>query len=293
MTKKNVLITGSGGYLGSMLFNKMKNKNNVFHYDITFGQDILNFEDLENTIVKNKITHVVHLAAIANLNFYDDDIEKSDKINIVGSKNIINLCNKYNAQLFFASTCCCYGDNKLEFSDETSPLSPTEPYSKSKKSIEDYILSGDNNHVVMRLATFYGGTRVRKEIVIPLFINKIYNDEILEIHGDGFQKRTYTHVEDISNGIKSLVENSETLNYNIYNITTENSYSIYDIIYEISSSLEKNTMLKYVKDRDSQFTEIKISNKRLRETGWECKYDLKSGVKESLESYKKNNYKFI
>ena len=65
----NVLITGSGGYLGSMLFQKMSKKFNVFHYDITFGQDILDFEKLENAFVKNKLNYVVHIAAVANLNF--------------------------------------------------------------------------------------------------------------------------------------------------------------------------------------------------------------------------------
>lgn len=290
---RNILITGSGGYLGSVLYNKLNKQYNVFHYDILYGQDILNKEQLEKEFIENKIDYVVHLAAVANLNFYDDDIGKSDDINITGSKNLLELCDRYNAKLLFASTCCCYGDNKLNCSDETSKLCPTEAYAKSKKTIEDYMLSYDNKHVIMRLATFYGGQNVRKEIVIPLFIDKIYKEELIEIHGNGFQKRTYTHVEDISTGIKCLINNYDNLKHKIYNITTENSCSLYDILFTISKFLNKEFKVKYVKDRDSQFTELKISNKRLRGLGWNCKYDLYNGMKESIESYEKNGYKFL
>lgn len=283
----NILLTGSGGYLGKYVKEKLEKNHNVFGYDIVDGNDILDFEKMDSFFQKHNIEYVVHLAAVANLNFYDDDIEGSDKINIKGSKNILELCNKYGAKLFFASTCCCYGSNMLQYSDETSVLSPTEPYSQSKKAIEDEIMKeGKTDHVIMRLATFYGGKNVRKEIVVPLFINKVNNGELIEIHGSGKQQRTYTHVEDVSDGIVSLVNNYQKLKYSVYNITGEEAYSIYDILSEIGKYFNKEIRVKYVSDRVSQFTQIKISNKRLRETGWECKYNLAKGIEESMKHVK-------
>ena len=52
------------------------------------------------------------------------------------AKKIMSICEKNNVRVIFASTCCCYGDNKLEVSNETSEVWPTEPYSQSKRSIE-------------------------------------------------------------------------------------------------------------------------------------------------------------
>ena len=52
---------------------------------------------------------------------------------MIGTRNILKLCQKYDCRLLFASTCCCYGNNDTHPSDETSPTCPTEPYAKSKK----------------------------------------------------------------------------------------------------------------------------------------------------------------
>ena len=152
-----IIITGGTGFLGKRLCRKLiKNNHEIQSYDIIDGYDILNVEQLEKSFNDFKPDSIIHLAACADLNIFRDKPEISYKINVIGTRNILGLCKKYNSRLLFASTCCCYGNNDTHPSDETSPTCPTEPYAKSKKESELEILKVGLPHCCMRLATFYG-----------------------------------------------------------------------------------------------------------------------------------------
>ena len=143
--------------------------------------------------------------------------------------------------MLFASTCCAYGNNETHPSDETSPLKPTEPYAQSKVDSENDILKIGLPHCCMRLATFYG-PEMRKELAPAIFIDKIYHDKEISIHGSGNQTRTLTYVDDIINGIIVILENEPK--YEIINITTEESISVNEMINKISNLLDKEVKVK-------------------------------------------------
>ena len=82
-------------------------------------------------------------------------------------------------------------------------------------------------HCCMRLATFYG-PEMRSALAPAVFLEKAHNNETIEIHGDGNQTRTMTYVDDIVNGIVTIVESKER--HLIVNITTEESVSVLDMV---------------------------------------------------------------
>ncbi len=124
-----ILLTGACGFLGSRLKRALSQKQHqVFCYDIALGYDIMNPDQMENTIVKWKPGTVIHLAAVADLNIFKGNPNFGHQLNVVGTRNVLNLCKKYQIRLLFASTCCCYGNNNIHPSTEDSPLAPTEPY---------------------------------------------------------------------------------------------------------------------------------------------------------------------
>ena len=105
-----VIVTGGTGFLGKRLCKKLKNQNHdVISYDIIDGFDILNKNQLEEFINKFNPETIIHLAACADLNIFRDNPDISYKINVIGTRNILELCEKYKIRLLFASTCCCYG----------------------------------------------------------------------------------------------------------------------------------------------------------------------------------------
>ena len=223
-----IIITGGTGFLGKRLCRKLiKNQHEIMSYDIIDGYDILNVEQLEKSFKDFKPDSIIHLAACSDLNIFRDKPEISYKINVIGTRNILGLCKKYNSRLLFASTCCCYGNNDTHPSDETSPTCPTEPYAKSKKESELEILKVGLPHCCMRLATFYG-PEMRPALAPAIFLDKAHRNETIEIHGNGKQTRTLTYVDDIVSGIITIVENKPK--YTIINVTTEEITSVIDMI---------------------------------------------------------------
>lgn len=285
-----IILTGGNGFLGKFLYNKLiENNHNVFCYDIVDGYDILDINKLENIFQQFKPESIIHLAACADLNIFSEKPEVSYNINVVGTKNILNLCNKYNCRLLFASTCCCYGNNNTHPSDEDSPTCPTEPYAHSKKESEKDILEIGLPHCCMRLATFYGPA-MRPALAPAIFLDKIHKNETIEIHGTGNQTRTMTYVDDIVNGICVILETEPK--YTIINVTTEEIVSVLDIIKYSEEIIGKNSNYKYVLDRKGQILEEVIHSKRLQSLGWRPLTTFKDGLIKSYEYYKNNNFKW-
>lgn len=280
-----VIVTGSNGFLGKRLLRQLKN-HTIFNYDILEGYDILDNEQLEETFNSFKPDSIIHLAACSDLNIYREKPEISHKINIIGTRNILNLCNKYNVRLLFASTCCCYGNNHCHPSDENSPLAPTEPYARSKKTSEEDILKFGLPHCCMRLATFYG-PQMRGALAPAIFLDRAHNDETIEIHGDGNQSRTMTYVDDIASGIVAILENVPK--YSVINITTEEVVNVKEMISIAKELTNNNVECINVKDREGQIYKEQILNNRLREFGWKPQYTFKEGMKLSYDYYLSNS----
>lgn len=294
MSTKTVLVTGSSGYLGSYVVQMLREqKYQVVEYDLDLGCDILDQKKL-NEMIDDTVDYVVHLAAIANMNHYADNKSRGQSINVQGTRNIMDVCRVHSIPIFFASTCCAYGQNGLVFQSETSVLCPSDPYAVSKVQSEVDLMSDDEvEHIIMRLATFYGGTKTRKALAIPMMIEKCYNTQVFEVHGSGEQTRTYTHVSDIASGIVALVNNYGMLEHRVYNITVTEPTSVIDIARTVSQALDRPVSLKFVADRPSQFDQQRIANTRLLSVGWRPQYNFRDGIKESVAAFKTNNYQWF
>lgn len=246
-------------------------------------------KQLENIIINEKIDNIIHLAAISDLNIFQKNTEKSNKINIEGTQNILFLCNKYKIRLLFASTCCCYGNNGIHPSDEISKISPTEPYAKSKAIGEEYILKYGLPHTCMRLATFYG-PNMRESLAPAIFLDNAHNNKEIQIHGNGLQTRTFTYVDDIVSGIITILENKPK--YTIINVTSTEEISVLDIV-NIAKRITKNNInINYIKDREGQIYKEQLLNNRLKEFGWSPKINFEKGMILSYKQYLNNNYKW-
>ena len=279
------MITGSEGFLGKKLSNNLKNYI-IFPFDICDGFDICDLNQLDDFTRKNKINTIIHLAAVADLNKFQKNCSIGEKINIEGTKNIIKVCEDNKIRLLFASTCCCYGNNNIHPSNEHSLLCPTEPYAESKKISEEDIKKSNIDYVIMRLATFYGPGS-REELAIYKFIDKLYNNNILEIHGDGNQTRTYTHVDDIVGCIITILKNSTK--FNIINCTNTESISVNKIIKDIEKNIKKKANIKHIKDRKGQILKEEIENKKIIFLGYKFKYNWENGLKNMTDWYLKIN----
>ena len=295
-----VVVTGGSGFLGINLEKVMLGTGHTFiSYDYKDGYDIRDRKQFSEFLNKHKPDACIHLAAIANLNIYDEDLSKGNDVNVVGSKIIIDECVERGVRVIFASTCCCYGNNKLLRSTEESVVAPTEPYSQSKRATEMYILElnktlpAEQKVIITRLATFYGSAWCRRALATSLFIDLIHNEEKIEIHGSGTQTRTYTHVYDMCTGFVALVDNLKSLKHEIYNITNDAPVSVMDIVREAQINVGKPARIVFGDDRSSQFDQQVIVNDRLKELGWFPKFQFKAGMVELYSAYVSNSHKWL
>lgn len=291
-----ILITGSEGFLGRNLTKILENSGHAiidFDFKKNKSHDIRNTQIFEDIVKTTNPDICVHLAAVANLNLFDENIKESEEINVVGTLGIVDVCKKYGVRLLFASTCCCYGNNKLASSSEESVVWPTDPYAHSKRTIEKMILEENKTRnpnekiIICRLATFYGSKFCRRALATSLFIEKIHNGEPIKIHGSGESHRTYTHVYDMCTGFEKLIKGiqDEKIKYEIYNISRSIPISVMDIVRNASKLLNKPAIIEFVEDRPSGFDQLIIENARLRELGWIPKYDFENGMKEMVSSF--------
>ena len=260
-------------------------------YDIVDGYDILNTSQLKQVFDNFKPDTIIHLAACADLNIFAKKPEISHKINVIGTRNILKLCDEEKVRLLFASTCCCYGNNDTHPTDEDSPTCPTEPYAQSKKESEfdifKSVATNGMHHCCMRLATFYG-PEMRGALAPAVFLDKANNNETIEIHGDGNQTRTMTYVDDIVNGIVTITESDKK--YLVVNITTEETVSVLDMVKYAKEITQNDTRVIHVDDRDGQIYKEVILSRKLQSMGWTAQTKFYDGMKKSYEFYKENNY---
>ena len=128
-------LTGSTGSLGKTIlkFNKI-NKINCYK------NDILNRSAVFDWIKKNKIDIVIHLAAIVPIKVVNKNKKEAEKVNYIGTKNIVDACIANKVKwFFFSSTSHVYKQSKNSLNE----LSATKPYSfygKTKLKAEKYII---------------------------------------------------------------------------------------------------------------------------------------------------------
>lgn len=285
-TPLTIVVTGSGGFLGTKLCDSLKSRGHtITTFDYTDGQNILDVAAVEKAFQDPKPDACIHLAAVADLNFFRKDAAGCELINVQGTTNIMDACLASGARMLFASTCCCYGNNNCHPSDETSPLAPTEPYAKSKQTSEAAITAAGLPHTSLRLATFYG-PGMRPALCPAVFIEKAMKGEDIVIHGDGKQTRTFTYVEDVVSGIVAVTEGEAK--FSVVNISTEEVVSVLEIA-AIVKGMVPEVVITHGEDRKGQIFKESISSARLQSFGWKPQTNFVEGMALSMANYKANN----
>jgi nucleoside-diphosphate-sugar epimerase len=286
--KKNILITGGSGFIGQHLVEKLKEQgHSVEVFDLANGQDLLNARQVDEAI-KGKDA-VFHLAAIADLYESKKNPLKNMNINVVGTINVSEACLKHGALLYYASTCCVYGNQEVHPSDERSLPNPMEIYACSKLAGE-YIILGyartcGLKYNIMRFATIYG-PGMRAALATYVFLDQATKGLPLTVHGTGKQTRTLTYTEDLVDGMaawfKSGIENE------ILNLTTEEEVSVLETIKLIKEMTGSKSEIVFLPERQGQIFREQIEAQKAKALfGWEAKHTFKEGMEKTYQWFLK------
>jgi nucleoside-diphosphate-sugar epimerase len=213
------------------------------------------------------------------------------KINIKGTWNIAYACSKHDIPLYYASTCCVYGQQKVHPSTEESKPNPSEIYACSKLAGENVIMGYHHTYGLkynfMRFATIYG-EGCRCALGTHIFMGQALRGEPITVHGNGKQTRTLTYVGDLIDAIYMLYK-SKKMN-GIWNLTNEREISANEMVYVAKNITKSKSPIVYIPQRVGQTFKEQISaQKMLKEVGWKAKVDFEEGMARQYKWFVANN----
>ncbi len=268
--KKNILITGGAGFIGSHVVRLFVNKYpqyNIFNLDaLTYAGNLENLTDMSDkenyTFLKGDITNidfvnsifakfnfdgVIHLAAESHVDRSITNPMEFINTNIVGTVVLLNAAkenwkNDFSNKLFYhISTDEVYGSlGETGFFKETTNYDPQSPYSASKASSDHLVRAYNNTYklpiVISNCSNNYGSHQFPEKL-IPLSINNIKNNKPIPIYGKGDNIRDWLFVEDHANAIDVIFHKGK--NGETYNIGGINEWTNLDLIHKLCEVMDK------------------------------------------------------
>ena len=146
--KKKILVTGGDGIFSSVLKKKNKSLNLIFKSKKECN--ILKIKSIENCVKKTKPNIIIHTAGLSRpMKTHNNNISKSIDLNIIGTANIVKICEKYNIKLIYFSTGYVYEGKKGNYSEQDA-VKPFNNYALSKLGGECSV-SMYKNSLILRI----------------------------------------------------------------------------------------------------------------------------------------------
>lgn len=301
--KKKILITGGGGYVGSVLTPRLLNLGhevNVIDLMI-YGDTLKNHKNLK--IFKNDIRDqlnlklalkdveiVIHLACISNDPSFELDKNLGKKINLDAFEPLVKLSIEAGVNKFiYASSSSVYGVKNVNNVSEEMSLEPLTDYSKYKAICEEILLKYKSDYfipVILRPATVCGfSPRQRFDLVVNILTNLAFNKNEITVFG-GSQFRPNIHIEDMVRSYLHLVEcEKDFISGKIYNVGEEN-HTVSSLAEIVQNSINKKIKILHSPTNDNR--SYHISSKKIEEElNFKPKKKIKDAVKDLVEAFNK------
>lgn len=234
---KRILITGNGGYLGSVMAPWLRSQGyEVIGLDTGYFSACTLAPDLAQirTIRKDirdvgaqdlaGFDAVIHLAALSNDPIGNLNAAWTRQINGEGTVRLARLAKQAGVPRFiFSSSCIMYGMSEAAVVDETAPLAPQTEYARSKVNAETALrrLADDRfSPTFCRNGTVYGlSPRMRFDTVLNNLMGCAYTTGRVVIHSDGTPWRPVVHVQDVARAFQAVLEAPiETIRNEAFNL---------------------------------------------------------------------------
>lgn len=318
---KRILVTGSLGYLGSVLTGYLADCGfDCVGYDTGFFKNSLLYPpSSKETVFRDartitgadlkNVDAVVHLAGISN-----DPVGKLDAARVydptrVYSLNIAKLCKKRGVKFIFASSCSVYGLGEDELLTESSATHPQTFYSLNKLQIEEdlqAISDKEFSPIALRLATVFGPSpRVRFDVVVNMLTGMAVANGTIVLNSNGLSWRPNLHILDACQAIRCAIDldyrEGELLILNVG--ADENNLQVIEIANIIQRAVP-GCELKFLADNPELDKEGLIRDRKVKGGGdtrtykvsfdkikrilpqFSCKWNVERGVRDMAVMFK-------
>ena len=321
MYEMKILVTGSGGFIGSHLTEELIKKGYqvkaFVHYNSfnnwgwldTLHEDIMENAEIFQGDIRDPngveqamkgVDAVFHLAALIAIPFSYHSPDTYVDTNIKGTLNVLQAARKMGTKrVIVTSTSEVYGTAQYVPIDEKHPFQGQSPYSATKigadRLAESFYRSFGLPVTIVRPFNTYG-PRQSARAVIPTIITQLLTGKTEIKLGSLTPTRDFNYVKDTVNGFISIYESDKTVGEEI-NIATQREISIGELAAELIRQI--NPKAKIVCDEERLRPEksevgrlLGCNEKIIRLTDWRPQYFLEEGLRETIAFLEGNMDKY-
>ena len=308
--KRQVLVTGGAGFLGSHLCESLIDaghdvicvdnfytgkKANVSHL---FGNP--RFELLRHDItfpMYLELDEIYNMACPASPIHYQVDPVQTTKTSVHGAINVLGMARRVGAKILQASTSEVYGDPEVHPQPEAywgrvNPIGSRACYDEGKRCAETLFFDYHRQHQVrIKVARIFNtyGPRMHPDDgrVVSNFVVQALRGQPITVFGDGLQTRSFCYVSDMVDGLIRLMESPDTFvgPVNLGNPETFTIAALADKVIELTGSHSKIVWKPLPEDDPRQRKpDIELAKSEL---GWQPAVALEEGLVRTIEYFDK------
>jgi len=308
--RKQVVVTGGAGFLGSHLIDRL----------IEAGHDVLCIDNLF-TGTKDNVRHlhshpnfefqrhdvtmplyveadeIWNLACPAAPVHYQHDPVQTTKTSVHGAINMLGLAKRLKCPIFQASTSEVYGDplehpQTEDYWGNVNPIGPRSTYDEGKRCAETLFFDYHREHrLAIKVARIFNtyGPRMHPNDgrVVSNFIMQALQGEDITIYGEGSQTRSFCYVDDLIEGFLRLMDTPDEVTgpINLGNPSEITIRQLAETVIELTGS--KSKLIKAPLPADDPVRRCPDITRARENLGWEPKTDLKTGLRHTIEYFDK------
>ena len=306
-----ILVTGGAGFVGANLCKVLLDEGHeVVAVDNFITGSRKNISDLKSypkfTFIKHDITKpwpknfelrtsnfelIYHLACPTGV---DNLIPMAEEMLLtcsVGTRNVLELARKTKAKILFTSSSEVYGDpqispQKEDYTGNVDPVGIRSPYEEGKRLAESltlmYVRKYNLDAKIVRVFNTYGPQMSNGDNrAIPIFLRQALGGKPITVHGKGLQARTFCYVDDLIEGLITVMEKGTR--GQVYNLGDDKEIKIVDLAELIIKLSNPKSGLEFIK-RPAHDHQNRLPNlEKIRKLGWSPKTNLKEGLVKTIQ----------
>ncbi|KAL6738588.1 hypothetical protein Aduo_012122 [Ancylostoma duodenale] len=308
-TRKRILVTGGAGFVGSHLVDKLMMDGHewighpnfeLVHHDVVnpyfIEGGLLRYavESSLTSAVLVTVDQIYHLASPASPPHYMYNPVKTIKTNTLGTINMLGLAKRVKATVLLASTSEVYGDPEVHPQPETywghvNTVGPRSCYDEGKRVAESLMVAyNKQERVSIRIARIFNTFGPRMHMndgrVVSNFIIQALQEKPITIYGNGSQTRSFQYVDDLVEGLISLMNSNCSSPINLGNPEEHSIANFAQIIRDLVGSSSEIVNQPSQED-DPQQRKPDIS-RAAKELNWRPKVSMRDGLKKTIEYFR-------
>lgn len=308
-----VLITGGAGFIGSNLAKALVKDNNkvVVVDDLSMGQienlEGLNVEFFEHDVTdksfmhqllrERKFDYIFFLAAVASV---ADSVERPLETHAINQEAVLDTLefihhnNLPLKRFVFTSSAAVYGNLPDMPKSETTRCQPLTPYAVDKYASERFTIDYEGLYgvptVAVRFFNVFGPNQNPASPysgVLSIITDKLKNDEVFNLYGDGSQTRDFVYVADVVKALRLVA--TKTPRATVYNVAQGGETSLLDLIRMYEKVSGKKLKIRKMPARNGDINKSVADISKIKSIGFKPDWPLEKGLKAYWEYEEKSN----